>query len=59
MTTMETSGKKGGLVGDTSSAGPRPLSPEQIKQRKKDSSRKWGEIALFVGPALVLFFVGR
>ena len=56
MTTMEASGKKGGLVGDKSSAGPRPLSPEQIKQRKRDAARKWGEIGLFVGPALVLFF---
>ena len=57
MTTMEASGKKGGLVGDKSPTGPNPLSPEQIKQRKKDAARKWGEIGLFVGPALVLFFV--
>lgn len=56
MTTMETSGKKGGPVGgDTSSAGPRLSGPEQIQHHKSDTVRKWGEVGLFVGPALVLF----
>lgn len=54
MTTMETSGKKGGPVDATSSAGPRLASPEK-KQHKLDTAKKWGEVGLFVGPALVLF----
>jgi raffinose/stachyose/melibiose transport system permease protein len=54
---MEASGKKGGPVGEKSSAGPRLASPAQMQQHKRDTARKWGEIGLFVGPALVLFFV--
>lgn len=56
MTTMEASGKKGGPVGEKSSAGPRLASPAQMMHSKRDTARKWGEIGLFVGPALVLFF---
>ncbi len=52
---METSGKGRGLAGDTSSAGPRTVSPNVQAQRRADSRRKWSEIALFTGPALVLF----
>lgn len=55
MTTMEASGKKGGPVGDASSAGPRLSGPAKIQHHKRDTARKWGEIGLFVGPALVLF----
>lgn len=56
MTTMHASGLKGGpAVGTTPAAGPRPASPEQLTQHKRDTARKWGEIALFVGPALILF----
>jgi raffinose/stachyose/melibiose transport system permease protein len=52
---MEASGKKGGPVGDKSSAGPRLASPAQMMNHRRDTARKWGEIGLFVGPALVLF----
>jgi raffinose/stachyose/melibiose transport system permease protein len=52
---METSGKGRGPVGDTSSAGPRTASPDLMAMRRKDNRRKASEIALFTGPALVLF----
>lgn len=56
MTTMEASGKgKGPSVGATASAeGPRPASPIR-KHTRGSTTRKWLEIALFVGPALVMF----
>lgn len=52
---METSGKGTGPVGDMSSAGPRTASPDFATARRRDQRRKWQEIALFTGPALVLF----
>jgi len=57
VTTMETSGKGRGLAGDTSPARPRTVSPNVEAQRRADSRQKWGEIALFTGPALLLFAV--
>ena len=55
MTTMETSGKGRGPVGDASSAGLRPASPDIMAARRQDQRRKWTEIALFTSPALLLF----
>ncbi|MGC4175113.1 carbohydrate ABC transporter permease [Demequina sp.] len=52
---METSGKGAGPVGDTSSAGPRTASPDVMAMRRQDQRRKWGEIAFFTGPGLILF----
>lgn len=55
MTTMETSGKGKGPVGEKSSAGPRTASPDMVAMRRRDQRRKWQEIALFTSPALILF----
>jgi len=55
VTTIETSGKGRGPVGDTSSAGPRPVSPDVMAMRRRDQRRKWREIAIFTGPGLILF----
>jgi raffinose/stachyose/melibiose transport system permease protein len=52
---METSGKGRGPVDVKSSAGPRPVGPEIRHQRRNDTRRKWLEIGLFIGPAMVLF----
>ena len=56
MTITETSGKKGkGPVGGSKPpAGSTLAGPEKTRERN-DQRRKWGEIALFVGPALLLF----
>jgi len=55
VSTIETSGKAAGPVGDTSSAGPRNVSPDLMAMRRRDQRRKWSEIALFTSPALILF----
>lgn len=52
---METSGKGKGPVGEKSSAGPRTASPDMVALRRRDQRRKWQEIGLFTGPALILF----
>lgn len=56
MTTLEASGKGESPVVDAtaSAAGLRPTSPATNHPRR-DTIRKWAEIALFVGPALGLF----
>lgn len=50
---MEASGKGLGPAG-VKPAGPGPASPATLN-RRRDNLRKWAEIGLFVGPALVLF----
>lgn len=62
MKTKEASGTRSDPV-DTSSAGSdsekkpekKVRTPEQI--RRRDTTRKWGEISLFSGPALIVFLV--
>ncbi len=56
MSTMEASGRGQGLAGDAvaSPAGSSLVSPVTNHQRQQ-TLRKWGEIALFVGPALLIF----
>ncbi|WP_062211581.1 carbohydrate ABC transporter permease [Demequina oxidasica] len=56
MTALETSGVGQGSAVDAnaSAAGPRPVTPV-TNHKRRDNIRKWGEITLFVGPALVLF----
>lgn len=56
MTALEASGTGKGPAVDvkTSAAGPHPVTPA-THNAKKDSRRKWLEIAIFVGPALLIF----
>lgn len=56
VTALEASGTGKGLVVDTkpSATGPAPVTPATNNARK-DGRRKWLEIAIFVGPALVIF----
>ncbi len=58
MTFTTASGKGNGPVvgAKASAAGPRPGSPKN-KQPGNASARKWAEIGLFVGPALLVFLV--
>lgn len=54
MTALEASGQGTVPAVDTSTAGTRPVPPATTNPRR-DTARKWAEIALFVGPALALF----
>ncbi|WP_084038137.1 carbohydrate ABC transporter permease [Demequina sp. NBRC 110053] len=56
MTALEASGTGKGPVADAkaSAAGSTPVTPAQHNARK-DNRRKWIEIAIFVGPALLMF----
>ena len=56
MTALEASGTGKGPVVDakSSAAGPTPVPPAP-HARRKDTRRKWAEIAIFVGPALAIF----
>ncbi|BDZ62681.1 melibiose/raffinose/stachyose import permease protein MelD [Demequina sediminis] len=56
MTALEASGRSTvpAVDAQASAAGPRPVTPATDHPRR-DTVRKWAEIALFVGPALVLF----
>jgi len=56
VTALETSGPgNGSVVGaQAPAAGPRPVVPV-TNHKRRDKIRKWGEITLFVGPALLLF----
>lgn len=56
MTSLETSGASNGTaVGALAPAAvPQPVEPV-TNHRRRDQIRKWGEITLFVGPALLLF----
>ena len=54
MTALEASGRDADLAVEQSTARSRPVTPA-TKSPRKDTARKWAEIALFVGPAMALF----
>lgn len=56
MSTLEASGTGTGPVvgGNTPATGSRPVTPATNYSRK-DQRRKWLEIAIFIGPAIILF----
>lgn len=56
MTVTTASGKGKGPASGAHASGAGPRSGSPVKKRvRSDKARKWGEIALFVGPALALF----
>ncbi len=58
MTTLEASGQGNGSAASAKAlaAGPHPVTPATPYARR-DKIRKWAEVALFVGPALILFLL--